>query len=286
MPVSVVDDVSQMFEDMGALSVTMTGADEEELFDLAHPAMQQWSIQHVTALFDSSSVDVNTEKVRIRLENLTGLSLPVTKSRLRDCDWENQWQVGLSPIHVGGKLWICPSTCEPAKPDEINLVIDPGMAFGTGSHETTRLCLEWLAAADLRSKSVLDFGCGTGVLGIAAGKLGAQFVVGVDIDARAVEVANENAALNGVGSFKAFTNDEFAAYSAGKVFDVVIANILANTLIDLRETLVGFCDQKGQLLLSGILQGQSDCVLRSYADFIQFKQQNLNDWVLLTGIRT
>ena len=283
---SVVDDVSQMFEDMGALSVTMTGADDEELFDLAQPAMQQWSIQRVAALFDFGSEEVSQEQVRIRLENLTGLTLQITKSRLRDCDWENQWQVGLSPIHVGGKLWICPSTCEPVKPDEVNIIIDPGMAFGTGSHETTRLCLEWLAAADLRNKSVLDFGCGTGVLGIAAGKLGAQSVVGVDIDTRAVQVANENTAINGVGSFKAVTNEEFAAYSAGKVFDIVIANILANTLIELKETLVGFCDQKGQLLLSGILRGQSDCVLRSYADFIQFKQQNLNDWVLLTGIRT
>ena len=193
--------------------------------------------------------------------------------------------MGLSPIHIGEKLWICPSTCEPPEPEGANITIDPGMAFGTGAHETTRLCLEWLAGADMRKKSVLDFGCGTGVLGIAAGKLGAQTVVGVDIDARAVQVALENASVNGVDSFEAFTNEEFSLVFDGKGFDVVIANILANTLIDLKDILIGFCNRKGHLLLSGILRDQSGSVTTCYADSVQFGQHDLNDWVLLTGIR-
>jgi ribosomal protein L11 methyltransferase len=182
---------------------------------------------------------------------------------------------------------VCPSWYEP-KPDQGTVIeIDPGMAFGTGSHETTRLCLNYLSGADLAEKSVIDFGCGSGILGIAASKLGARFVTGVDIDQRAVQTASENALKNGVDTFTALVNDAFFAQDAQRSrADVVIANILANTLVELSVEISKLVAPGGILMLSGILSTQAGFVRAAYEWGFIFEEFQEQDWVLLVGKRS
>ena len=292
VPAAQAAAVSDCFEELGALSVTLSGAGDEVLCDAAAPTMPTmptWAVQHITALFTNNSdapAGGLTPRLRARLSGAVGGAPELRASALKDCDWERRWRAGLRPSKVGPRLWICPGAGAPPEPDATSIVIEPGMAFGTGSHATTRLCLEWLAEAELRRRSVLDFGCGTGVLGIAAVKLGARSATGVDIDARAVGIARDNARRNGVADrFRACASEQFTAQCAASGaarFDIVMANILAGALLDLQDTLTGFCDDGGWLLLSGMLVSQAAAVEQAFAGR-RFERRQLDGWALLSA---
>jgi ribosomal protein L11 methyltransferase len=198
-----------------------------------------------------------------------------------DRDWVRATQAQFGPIRVTRSLWIVPSWCAPPAPDACNIVLDPGLAFGSGAHATTRLCLQWLAQCIDAGASVLDYGCGSGILAIAAAKLGASRVVGVDIDPHALAAARDNATRNGVVV-------EVASVDAlvAECFSIVVANILANPLVLLAPALMARVRPGGRLALSGILASQADGVRGAFAEaFALDVWQSDEGWVLLSGVR-
>ncbi|MBL8427220.1 MAG: 50S ribosomal protein L11 methyltransferase [Dechloromonas sp.] len=204
-----------------------------------------------------------------------------TVEAVAEQNWVQLTQSQFDPIHVSERLWIVPSWHESPDPAAINLILDPGMAFGTGSHPTTRLCLEWLERHVTAGCSVLDYGCGSGILAIAAARLGAGSVAGVDIDPQAVEAARANAERNGVAALFA----DSAEPVAGE-YDVVVANILSNPLRVLAPAICAHVRPGGRLALSGILREQVDEIIAIYAQWIPLQVADTReDWVCLSGIR-
>jgi ribosomal protein L11 methyltransferase len=214
--------------------------------------------------------------------NRAGVAVPAHELRsVPDEDWVAKSKEQFGPIRVSARLWIVPTWRLPPEPEAINLVLDPGLAFGTGSHPSTLLCLQWLERSIAGGETVLDYGCGSGILTIAALKLGARRAVGVDIDPDALSTARANAQRNGVAG-------EFLEGRAPLTFtaDVVIANILANPLKVLAPMLASRCRQGGQIALSGILPEQADEVERCYSPWIAFAPlAEAEGWVCLSGVR-
>ena len=206
---------------------------------------------------------------------------PFSQEEVPEQDWVRLTQSQFEPIRVSQRLWIVPSWHVAPDPEAIVLVLDPGMAFGTGSHPTTRLCLEWLERSVRPGVSLLDYGCGSGVLAIAAGRLGASEVVGVDIDPQAVTAARDNAAANGVAARFQESVDPLSGQ-----FDIVVANILANPLQVLAPALCSHLRAGGLLALSGILVEQSDDLIEAYASHLPLTVVDTRDgWVCLAGRR-
>lgn len=200
---------------------------------------------------------------------------------LAEQNWVQLTQSQFDPIRVSERLWIVPSWHESPDPAAINLILDPGMAFGTGSHPTTRLCLEWLERNVSAGDAVLDYGCGSGILAIAAARLGAAHVAGVDIDPQAVEAAKANAERNGVTALFA----DSAAPVAGE-YDVVVANILSNPLRVLAPAICAHVRAGGRLVLSGILREQADEIVAIYAPWLPLQVADIReDWVCLAGTK-
>ena len=199
-----------------------------------------------------------------------------------DEDWVRLSQSQFEPIRISEKLWIVPSWAKAPDPQALNLVLDPGLAFGTGSHPTTRLCLQWLERTIRGGERVLDYGCGSGILAIAALRLGAREALGVDVDPLALVAARANAVRNGVDA--RFVNTETApAFQA----DLVAANILANPLILLAPLLAGYLSNGGRIALSGILKAQAEEVMEAYAPWFAMRVGASDDgWVLLEGLRS
>ena len=201
-----------------------------------------------------------------------------------DQDWERVWLTSFKPIQVGSNLWVCPSWCEPTEPNARNIILDPGLAFGTGTHATTHMCLQWLSDQTLDGQRVLDYGSGSGILAIAAIFSGAQHADAVDIDPLAVDACVENAKRNNVNaSMDAYLPNTLPAIE--KSYDLVIANILAEVIIELRETLLENLKPNGTLLLTGILTTQAEKVIAAFGEQFSFKQQNQDQWCLLTATR-
>ena len=197
-------------------------------------------------------------------------------------DWVRLTQSQFDPIHIGEKIWIVPSWHEAPDESGISLELDPGLAFGTGSHPTTRLCLEWLEKHLVSGSTVLDYGCGSGILAIAASKLGAGEITGVDIDPQSVLTSRENAERNHC-DITCYLPDAFAL-EANRQYNVVIANILAGPLKTLAPTLTRYIAPGGYMVLSGILEGQADDVIAAYAPFISLSVwRSLEGWVALSG---
>ncbi|WP_462170980.1 50S ribosomal protein L11 methyltransferase [Pseudoalteromonas xiamenensis] len=201
--------------------------------------------------------------------------------QLEDKDWEREWMDNFHPIQFGERLWICPSWREIPDPTAVNVLLDPGLAFGTGTHATTALCLKWLDAQDLTGKTVVDFGCGSGILGIAALKLGAARVIGIDIDPQAIAATYDNAARNGVADqIEAYLPEDQPEFQA----DVVVANILAQPLRELHEIILGFLKPGGDIAMSGILEEQAQSVADVYAPFVKLDPiAQEGEWTRVSG---
>ena len=272
--------------DCGALSVDVAdpGAGTSgEIPLFAEPGSEgdlRWPVARVTALLPGSADVAQTlECAGAR----TGRALPSYESfEVAEQDWVRATQAQFAPVRITERLWIVPSWCEAPDRSAINVTLDPGLAFGTGTHPTTRLCLEWLATKSPRADSVLDYGCGSGILAIAAAKLGAARVTGVDVDPQAVASARANALANGVTA-------EFVlpdGLAPSEAFDVVIANILANPLRLLAPALAARTRRGGFIVLSGVLAEQASDVAAAYAPwFIMAPWKGEEGWVALAGAR-
>jgi ribosomal protein L11 methyltransferase len=278
--------LSDALMDAGAISVEISDADagtrwERPLFDEpGQPAASGWAHARLAALFAE-----NADIPAAMLSALRGAGAPSRNAyevtRVDDEDWVRRTQAQFTPQEITPDLWIVPSWREPPVREAINIVLDPGLAFGTGTHPTTRLCLRWLARELRQGASVIDFGCGSGILAIAAMKLGAARACGVDIDPQAVDAAVRNAARNGVDATFVPAADRLR-----EAADVVVANILAQPLIVLAPMLAKLNATGGRVALSGILAPQADEVMDAYRSWYDFAPADHEDgWVLLSGVR-
>jgi ribosomal protein L11 methyltransferase len=238
-----------------------------------------WPVCRLSALFTN---DADAGDALARVSAAMGAAVPAhTIAAIADDDWVLKTQQQFQPICVAPGLWIVPSWCEPVDANAINLSLDPGLAFGTGSHPTTRMCLRWLALHLAGGETVLDYGCGSGILAIAAAKLGAGAVAGIDVDAQAIIASRDNAHRNNVAA----RFDLPEAFKAG-TYDVVVANILANPLQLLAPLLAAHVRIGGHIVLSGILESQAAAVMAAYERWFTIDVWNSEErWVALAGSR-
>jgi ribosomal protein L11 methyltransferase len=273
---------SDVLESCGAISVSLEDAGDEPLLACAVEETPLWSHTLVNALFpaDTDAAGVLEQLVhRLRLDRAP----PYETETLDDQDWERAWMDRFQPIHFGADLWIVPSWLQPPDPSAVNIILDPGLAFGTGTHATTALCLRWLAQHPPAGQEVVDFGCGSGILAIAALKLGARHAWGVDVDPRAVEVSRENAERNAVAERLSLGLPE--TLPPGLSADLVIANILAKPLIQLAPQIMALVKPGGTLILSGLLDNQVAEVSNHYAGKIDFEGYSDDNWAMLAGTK-
>ena len=283
--------------ELGALSITVEddaagGYDENPLYGEPglSPEVQAWDRSSVTALFNpaldaSASAQFIPELLASLKESGFKLSAPQEKI-VEDQDWVRLTQSQFAPIPIGKRIWVVPSWHDaPTDPNAICLAVDPGLAFGTGSHPTTHLCLLWLEEhANLKNQSLLDYGCGSGILAIAAAKLGCNPVVGTDIDPQAMVAARSNAQINNTDIEFVLPNDNAPELAAETKYDIVMANILANPLQVLAPALVNKIRLGGQIVLSGVLARQADEVIATYSQWLKLSAWKENDgWVCLHG---
>jgi len=277
--------LSEALLDLGALSVDLLDADadtpdEQAIFgEPGEPPPGVWQHNRVSALFDNDQ-DVDAI-LRSASQRIGLVELPAYRIEpLADNDWVRLTQSQFEPIPISPRLWIVPTWHTPSDPRAINIVLDPGLAFGTGSHPTTRLCLRWLDNHIQGGESLLDYGCGSGILAIAALKLGAARAVGVDVDAQAVVASRDNAIANEVSNVQFYLPNDVATAS----YDLVVANILTNPLRMLAPLLANATRQGGQIVLSGILEEQAQDVMNIYQQWFDLNPPIFEDgWSCLSG---
>ncbi|MFV8783472.1 50S ribosomal protein L11 methyltransferase [Microbulbifer sp. SA54] len=269
----------------GAVSVTLQDNADQPILEPGLGETPLWDETLVTGLFDA---EVNTSVTEAKAASYLCEMLPNARwEQLEDKDWEREWMSHYKPIQCGENLWICPSWCEPPQPEAVNLLLDPGLAFGTGTHPTTFLCLQWLAAEPVEGKSAIDFGCGSGILGIAALLLGAENAIGTDIDPQALIASRDNAQRNGIDPdrFPVYLPEKAPAASEANA-DIMLANILAGPLVELAPQLIERTRIGGRICLSGILESQAEKVKAAYQQWIDFEPDGEREgWVRLSGTR-
>ena len=267
----------------GACAVTLSDAADDPVLEPAPGETPLWSSTRITGLFDA---DADFAALRADLKadfSLTALP-PNRVEALAEREWEREWLKDFRPMRFGRRLWIAPMEQPVDASGAVVVRLDPGLAFGTGTHPTTALCLEWLDSLDLEGKRVLDYGCGSGILAIAALKLGATAASCVDIDPQALLATRQNAVVNGVADKIATFEDAGGIDSA---FDVVLANILASTLIERADEIAGKVGTGGAIALSGILHEQAAEVIAAYRPHVNLDLATVrDDWALLTGARS
>ncbi|ATD28469.1 50S ribosomal protein L11 methyltransferase [Vibrio cholerae] len=270
-----------LMEETGAVSVTFLDAKDTPVFEPLPGETRLWGDTDVVALYEAD-MDTSLILKQIKASNMLAEGFAHKVEQVEDKDWEREWMDNFHPMQFGRRLWICPSWREVPDPQAVNVMLDPGLAFGTGTHPTTALCLEWLDNLDLSGKTVIDFGCGSGILAIAAIKLGAAKVIGIDIDPQALLASKDNAARNGV-------EDQIEVYlpkdqPEGLVADVVVANILAGPLRELSPIIKGLLKPGGQLAMSGILDTQAESVAEFYRDDLELDPiAEKSEWCRISG---
>jgi len=270
--------LSDALSECGAAAVTFEDDADQPIYEPDVGETPLWTATRLTALFDA---ETRSEDVTKMLANVMDEVPHFKVEAVEDKDWEREWMANFQPIQFGERLWICPSWHQPPAPEAVNILLDPGLAFGTGTHATTALCLNWLDTVDLTGKYVIDYGCGSGILAIAAALLGAEKVIAVDTDPQALEATRENAKRNGV---------DIEAYLPGECpdepCDLLLANILAGPLQTLAPRFANLCKPAADIVLSGILQTQADVVSDSYsAWFAMQAATQKEDWIRLSGQR-
>lgn len=268
--------------DLGALSVTYVDAADQPLFEPDLGETPLWDAVRLTGLYPADiSVDTVISQLKSKLED----SLPKHRIEiLEDKDWIREWMDQFQPMQFGKQLWIVPSWTKPPHTEAINLMLDPGLAFGTGTHATTALCLQWLDANPPKGQLIIDYGCGSGVLGIAALLLGADSMLGIDIDPQALLATRQNAEQNKIAE------NRYHVYLPGQApeqqAETVLANILAGPLVELTAEIGSRVKPGGKLILSGILSNQAQMVVNAYQDRFDFEPVTEQDgWVRLTAIK-
>ncbi len=278
-----VENISDWLTEHGAQAVTYQDGKDAPIFEPAPGETPLWESVVVTALFENSD---NVEKLSEQL--LQYFEAKVSSSKialLDDQQWERAWMVDFKAMQFGKNLWVCPSWEDVPDADAVNLILDPGLAFGSGTHETTALCLEWLESVCLKNKSVIDYGCGSGILGIAAVKLGATKVIGTDNDPQAIIASRDNAQRNNITAeqFELIRVDPQKAPEI-ELVDVIVANILAEPLRHLAADLVSKVRTGGIIALSGLLREQAEEIMSVYQQWVRFNAvKNMGNWCLLNG---
>ena len=278
--------VEEIFERFGASSVTLTDAGDNPVLEPGPGETPLWADTIITGLF---TPDIDLQPLRDALVaelNLTELPAHHTED-LEDRVWEREWLKDFGPMQFGRRLWIYPAGSAVPESEAVVVHLDPGLAFGTGTHATTALCLEWLDGLSLGGKTMLDYGCGSGILAIAGLKLGCASAVGMDIDPQAVIATRQNAKDNDVAGNLQILG---APAEIQGDFDVVVANILAGPLVQFAESITLTLRGRGMLALSGVLCEQADDVMTAYEPWIDFdepvfKEQDGQIWSRLTGKR-
>ena len=270
----------------GALSAAIedadagTAAEKPQFGEPGSITTPGWDRSRIAALFDPDA-DIAAALSAAAAACCLPAAPDFTTETVEEQNWVQLTQAQFEPIRISERLWIVPSWHDAPDPNALSLVLDPGMAFGTGSHPTTRLCLEWLERSVTGGESVLDYGCGSGILAIAAGRLGAGEVTGIDIDPQAVQAAMANAERNEVSA--RFTD---ASHPVEGQFDLVVANILANPLRALAPAICGHVRPGGRLALSGILEEQAEDLIAFYAPYISLRVAGIREgWVCLAGTK-
>lgn len=284
---ATADQLEDLLMDMGADAVSMEDAADQPLYEPDPGTTPLWSDTRVTGLFQADrDIDQICAELRDQWHRQTQQELAdIEVTLVEDKDWERAWMDDFKPMRFGERLWIVPSWHDAPDPDAANLLLDPGLAFGTGTHPTTALCLAWLDGMDVADRQVTDYGCGSGILGLAALLLGARHVIGVDTDPQALEASRENARRNGVA------DDRLDLYLPGQdpdtQSDILLANILAQPLMDLASRLASLVRPGGHLVLSGILANQARDVMSAYEPwFVMDEPVQQEEWIRLTGRRS
>jgi len=289
---------AEAFEDflleLGALSITYSDAGDDPILEPALNTTPLWKETFVTALFEH---DVDLFVIGAALVNKFGHEKFIINDarEVADKPWEREWLKHFEPMKFGDSLWVCPSNMdipsEEKSEHDVVITLDPGLAFGTGTHETTALCLEQLDNYDVSGLKVLDFGCGSGILAIAAHKLGARSVTGVDIDPQAITATLDNAERNNIdANFYVYVTDEDEedeeSWNQEAGYDVIVANILSKPLIDLAQKIIHLLKPNGYLILSGIMRDQAESVRAAYAEAIALEPTEFKgDWVAVVGTK-
>ncbi len=279
---NIAPKLADYFSDLGAVSVTYMDAEDEPVYEPAIGETKIWSNTQVIALYE---LDVDPELIKTQVYqqfNYEDLHSWVYEA-IADQEWERAWMEYYKPMKFADRLWVCPTDQEQVESGTVCLTLDPGLAFGTGTHPTTALCLEWLASHELSAKTVIDYGCGSGILAVASVLLGAKVAHAVDIDPQAITATESNALKNKVeDKIKTYLPEQFTPFQA----NIVLANILAKPLIDMAEQICALVVSGGSLVLSGILHEQAESVINAYQREIIFSplvQQE--DWIRLEGIK-
>ena len=283
-----VDFTETLLNSLGAVSVTLDDAENQDLLEPLPGETPLWNKVIVTGIYaqeEGEEIDVNALTTFITAQMPEA---PLRHEFLEDQEWERTWMDAYEPIQIGEKYWIVPEWMEAPEADAVNIKLDPGLAFGTGNHASTFLCLQWLGKTDLKDKVVIDYGCGSGILGVAALLLGAKKVYATDIDPQAVLATKQNAELNGVlENLYVGLPEEFNAEFKNQKADVFVANILASPLMALAAEFATLIKSEGEFALAGILEEQVADVSGVYSEFfdildVETREEN---WCRISGKR-
>ena len=275
--------LEQLLLDHGALSITYLDSEDQPIFQKEPGGTPLWENITLLALFEGSA-ELESVLALLSFQPSVINREELESEKIEDQQWERSWMENFTAMQFGEKLWICPSWQTPPDPEAINIMLDPGLAFGSGTHTTTALCLRWLAANDPADKEVIDYGSGSGVLAIAAALLGAKRVHAVDNDAQAIAATVDNSNRNGIGSgqITAYLPDALPKLSA----DILIANILAEPLHELADHFANLVRPGGLVLLSGVLADQVSPLQESYQRWFEMDDPVVQqDWARLSGVR-
>ncbi|AMJ96202.1 ribosomal protein L11 methyltransferase [Alteromonas stellipolaris] len=274
------ESIGDMLSANGSQAVTYVDAKDTPMYEPKPGEIMLWPDTQVVGLFEATD-DMKAIIKRLGKARILGSDFKYKLEPLEDKDWEREWMDNFHPMQFGTRLWICPSWRDVPDPNAVNVMLDPGLAFGTGTHPTTALCLRWLDGIDVADKVVVDFGCGSGILALAALKLGAKRVVAIDIDPQALQATQENARRNGVEDrLDVFLPADQPTLEA----DVVMANILSGPLLELQDVISSYCKPSGLLVLSGILAEQVTKIEAAYTrDFTLDESAIDGEWARVSG---
>lgn len=275
--------IEEYLNERGAVSVTLMDAEDQPVFQVDLDTTPIWNNTQVQGLFEHDApMQIIVASLRENIPFTKTLNIELEE--IKDAEWERVCMQDFIPMRFGERIWICPSWETPPEPYATNIMLDPGLAFGTGTHPTTALCLEWLDQQAITGKTVIDYGCGSGVLAIAAALLGAKEVIAIDNDPQAITATQNNRALNGI------SEKQLRVYLPGvkehPQADIVVANILAGPLEALTPVIAALVKPGGKLILSGVLSQQTQSLMNSYQEYFTLLEPALREeWVRVEGIR-
>jgi len=282
-----IEPLERLLLEQGGLSISYLDAADQPVFQKEPGSTPLWDQVDLVCLFES---DTNLDGLLFLLRHHQGIEdqESLTLEIIEDQAWERAWMSDFKAMKFGERLWVCPSWQEPPEPNAINLMLDPGLAFGTGSHATTRSCLQWLARNTTADITVMDYGCGSGILAIAAVLLGARRVIAVDNDPQAIMATIENAKRNSIDEdvIETYLPHELPEDRSPFKAEILVANILAEPLMNLAESLADLVKPQGHIVLSGLLEEQSQDLLKEYSNWFEMDDALISEgWGRLTGTR-